>query len=42
METFESGNLSGDFENGSSKNVHVKGKHEYLNEYKGLGQPIVM
>ena len=42
METFESGDLSRDFENGASKNTRVNGKNEYLNEYGGLCQPIVM
>ena len=39
--TFESGDLSGDFENGASKNTHVNDENEYLNEYEGQCQPIV-
>ena len=42
METFETRYLSGDFENGASKNARVNGEDEYLNEYGGLCQPIVM
>ena len=41
METFESRDISGDFENGASKNARVNGEDEYLNEYGGLCQPIV-
>ena len=41
METFESGDLSGDFENRASKKVPVNSKNEYLNESGGLCQPIV-
>ena len=32
METFGSGDLNGDFENGASKNAHVNGKNKYLND----------
>ena len=41
METFESGDLSRDFENGASKNARINGENEYLNEYGDLGRPIV-
>ena len=41
METFESGDLSGDFENGANKNANVNDEDKYLNEYGGLCQPIV-
>ena len=40
-ETFESGNLSGDFENGASENARVNGKNEYFNENGGLRLLIV-
>ena len=36
MESFESRDLSGDFENGASKNARVNNEKEYLNEYGGL------
>ena len=42
MKTFESGDLSGDFEKGAIKNARVNGEDEYLNEYRGVYQPIVM
>ena len=38
---FESGDLSGDFENGASENARVNSEDEYLNEYGGLCQPTV-
>ena len=41
METFESGSLTGDFENEAVRNIRVNGENEYLNEYGGLFQSIV-
>ena len=41
METIESGDLSGDLENRVSEESGVNGENEYLDEYGGLGQPIV-
>ena len=41
METFESGDLSGDFENGASENARVNGENEYFNENGDLRLPIV-
>ena len=36
METFESRDLSGDFENGASENAHVNGENEYQNKIQRL------
>ena len=42
MKTFETKDLSGDFENGTWKNTGVDSKNEYLREYEGHCQLIVM
>ena len=41
METFESRDLSGDFENGANENARVNEENEYFNENGGLCLPIV-